>query len=76
MYFVVSYPIVNTITLVGPLSVFALDYYLNGVEITRYQIYGIFIGIFGVLLTINADIIMSLFVESHQKETSYHNYLV
>ena len=31
MYFVVSYPILNTINLIGPLAVFVLDYYINGV---------------------------------------------
>jgi hypothetical protein len=31
MYFVISYPILNTIMLVAPLSVFALDYYINNI---------------------------------------------
>jgi len=31
MYFVVSYPVLNTINLIGPISVFFLDYFINGV---------------------------------------------
>jgi len=31
MYFVVSYPVLNTINLIGPISVFFLDYLINGV---------------------------------------------
>lgn len=53
MYFVVPSPIINVISLTGPLFVFILDYYLNGVAINSKQLYGIIIGFSGVLLTVN-----------------------
>ena len=33
MYFVISYPILNTITATGPIFVFIIDYYMNGIAI-------------------------------------------
>ena len=62
--------------LIGPLAVFAIDYLLNGIQTTKLQLYGILLGVAGVLVTINADIISSLFVENHKEQTNYHNYVV
>lgn len=59
MYFVVSLPVNNTILMSGPLFVFLIDYYLNGITINKKQAVGIVLGIMGVVLTVNADYIMS-----------------
>ena len=75
MYFVIPYPIVNGIFLSGPLFVFILDYYINGVTVNRSQIYGIIVGFFGVMLVINGDLVMSLFDPNYHPHSNYQNYL-
>jgi len=61
MQFVVSMPIINIITLSGPLFVFIIDYLINGITINRKQFMGIVCGIAGVIAVINGDIIMHFF---------------
>lgn len=60
MYFVLSFPLNNSISITGPLFVFVIDYYLNGVTINRNQIIGIIIGFTGIFLNINGEYIMKL----------------
>jgi drug/metabolite transporter (DMT)-like permease len=53
MHFVLSFPLVNSIIITGPLFVFVIDYYLNGVTINQTQILGIIVSFAGILLSIN-----------------------
>ena len=57
-HYYLSYPITNAISLMGPLFVFVIDYYLNGIEVNRKQIIGILAGILGVLLASNSELIL------------------
>jgi drug/metabolite transporter (DMT)-like permease len=66
----------NTISISGPLFVFLIDYYINGVTINKKQIVGIALGILGVILAINADYFMSQLNDDYHQESSYEHYLV
>lgn len=61
MFFVVSAPVNHTITISGPLFVFLIDYYINGVKINKKQATGVAMGIIGVIITVNAEYLMSLY---------------
>ena len=51
--FYLSQPIIQTIYTTGPLFVFIVDYKINHVKITQKQFYGVMLGVFGVLMTVN-----------------------
>lgn len=53
LYFILPFPLVNSITITGPLFVFVIDYYINNITITKGQAVGILIGFTGVLVNIN-----------------------
>jgi drug/metabolite transporter (DMT)-like permease len=59
--FYLPLPIVSTINSTGPIFVFILDYYINGTTIVRSQVYGILIGMVGVIFTVNGGLILGLF---------------
>lgn len=50
--------VVHTICGSGPIFVFILDYYLNGVQVNGKQVVGLMMGIVGLVLTINGGILM------------------
>lgn len=58
LHFVLSFPLLNSILITGPLFVFIIDYYLNGVTINRDQIWGIMVSFVGILININGDLLM------------------
>jgi drug/metabolite transporter (DMT)-like permease len=76
MQFVVSLPTINTILLSGPLFVFILDYFMNGVTITQRQLASIATGICGVAITINADLILPLIDPTYTPRSDFENYIV
>ncbi len=59
--FYLTQPIIQTLNSTGTLFIFLLDYKINGVTITRKQFYGVVLGISGVLLTVNGEIIIRFF---------------
>ena len=63
--FYLSQPIVQTLNSTGPLFVFLLDYFINGVIISKKQFMGVFLGIIGVLLTVNGEIILKFLDEGY-----------
>jgi drug/metabolite transporter (DMT)-like permease len=71
MHFVLSMSVLNSIGTIGPIFVFLIDYQINGVTINKKQLLGIIGGIFGVLLTINGDFIMSLFNSNYQMQSDF-----
>ena len=60
--FYISLPIVHTICGSGPIFIFIFDYYLNGVKINSKQVFGIIVGICGIILAINGRLLMSFIV--------------
>ena len=60
LHFILPFPLVNSITITGPLFVFVIDYYINNITITKGQAVGILIGFTGVLININGEYIMSI----------------
>lgn len=59
LHFILPFPLVNSITITGPLFVFVIDYYINNITITKSQAFGILIGFTGVLININGEYIIS-----------------
>jgi drug/metabolite transporter (DMT)-like permease len=75
LHFVLSLPTINTILLSGPLFVFILDYFLNGVTITKHQLASIAVGICGVAMTVNADLLMALIDPTYTPKSDFKNYM-
>jgi drug/metabolite transporter (DMT)-like permease len=71
MHFVLSFPLINSISITGPLIVFIIDYYLNGVTINRNQVIGIIIGFVGILININGDFLMTLTDETYEPKSTF-----
>lgn len=71
MHFVLSYPLINSITITGPLFVFIIDYYINGITITKMQVIGIAIGFIGVLININGDFLMTIIDPSYEIHSTF-----
>ena len=57
--FYLTQPIVQTLNTSAIMFIFIWDYFLNSVTVTRKQLYGIILGILGVLLTVNGESIIS-----------------
>ncbi len=51
--FYLEQPILQTINSCGPIFIFVMDYFMNGVKINHKQFIGVVLAIFGVLLTVN-----------------------
>lgn len=67
--FYLTQPIIHTINTTGALFIFILDYKINHVTITRKQFYGVMLGVLGVLLTINGELIIKAVDPSYQSES-------
>ena len=59
--FYLPLPIVHTICGSGPIFVFIIDYYVNGVRINPKQFVGIVISVVGLVLTINGGLFIKYF---------------
>ena len=56
--FYLPLPLVHTICGSGPIFVFIIDYYMNGVRINSKQLMGIIIAVAGLVLAINGGMFM------------------
>jgi drug/metabolite transporter (DMT)-like permease len=61
-YFALSFhylevPIVYTISNAGPIIVFIMDYFLNGIAVTHRQLLGILVSCLGITLAVNSHLI-------------------
>jgi drug/metabolite transporter (DMT)-like permease len=56
--FYLPLPIVHTINSSGPLFIFIMDYFMNGVKINNKQLMGIIIAVLGVAITVNGESVM------------------
>jgi drug/metabolite transporter (DMT)-like permease len=63
--FVLPLPVCFTISCRGILFVLIIDYFVNGTSINKKQIIGIVIGILGVTLTSNGQLITTLIDPSY-----------
>lgn len=73
--FYLPQPIVHTLACSGTLFIFFLDYFLNGITITKKQFYGVIFGVLGVLFTVNGEIIMNVFYPNYTTTTEFKNYV-
>lgn len=55
--FILPIPIVHTISCSGTLFVFIIDYFKNGIKINSRQAIGIVIGVVGVVLVSNGNLL-------------------
>ena len=62
-------PIVYTVSGSGPLFALIVDYYLNGVKINSKQLWGIVVGLVGLILTINGRILITYIDPKYELET-------
>lgn len=76
MHFVLSFPLINSITITGPLFVFLIDYYINGVTINKMQAVGIAFGFAGILININGDYLMTIIDPTFEIASSFEHYTV
>ena len=67
--FYLTQPVVQTLGCSGTLFVFILDYFINGITITKKQIYGGILSIVGVLLTVNGEIILKFLYPDYTTTT-------
>ena len=51
--------LVHTITNIGPIIVFVIDYFKNDIRVSRRQIIGVFVSSAGLIIAINSLIIMN-----------------
>jgi drug/metabolite transporter (DMT)-like permease len=65
MFYVLSFSLIGTLIVAGPLFVFIIDYLMNSVTVNRKQVIGIILGVLGVIITINGDAIMALLYDDY-----------
>ena len=63
--------IVHTLSAGGPIFIFIIDYYINGVKVNKKQVIGIALGVVGLILTINGSFIMVYFNPDYKIETEF-----
>lgn len=71
LHYVLSFSLLNSIFVTGPLFVFIIDYFLNGVTINRDQTWGIVVSFVGIFININGNLIMKIIDPSFQITTTY-----
>lgn len=65
MYYVLSFSLISTLLVGGPLFVFIFDYLIFSVSINKKQVFGFILGAIGVIITINGDAIMTMFDDNY-----------
>ena len=73
-HFYIPIPVIHTLSGSGPIFVFAIDYYRNGVSINKKQLVGMIFGICGVILTVNGRILMSWIDPAFSIDSEFKNY--
>lgn len=69
--FYLPQPIVHTLASSGTMFIFFLDYFINGITITKKQLYGVMVGVVGVLFTVNGEFIMKFFYPDYTTTTEF-----
>ena len=64
--FYLPMPIVHTINFFAPIFIFVIDYFENGVRISKTQFYFLFFSVLGLLCTINSELVNSLLKTDHK----------
>jgi len=63
--FYLPLPIVHTINFFAPIFVFIIDYFENGVRINKTQFYFLAFSVFGLLCTINSELVHKILDQNH-----------
>lgn len=72
--FYIPLPIVFTLNSIGPLFVFVVDYFANGVKANSKQILGAICGFVGILFVINGNLLVKWNNPEYQYSSSFENY--
>ena len=64
--FYLPLPIVHTVNFSAPIFVFVIDYFENGVRISKLQFYFLLCSVFGVLCTINSTLVSKMIDKNFQ----------
>jgi len=64
--FYLPLPIVHTVNFFAPIFVFVIDYFENGVRISKLQFYFLLCSVFGVLCTINSTLVNKMIDKNFQ----------
>lgn len=73
--FILPLPITHTIGSSGTIFIFIIDYFMNGTKINIKQGIGIGIGLFGVFLTSNGQLITKILDPSYESKSKFQNYI-
>ena len=73
--FILPIPVVHIISCSGTLFIFIIDYFMHGTTINPRQGIGIAIGLLGVCLVINGNLLTKWFDPSYEYKTGFSNYL-
>lgn len=72
--FYLPLPIIFTVNSSGPLFVYVADYFTYGIKITKSQLIGLIVGIFGLLMVINGKFLIYYIYPSFSKFSLFENY--
>lgn len=64
--FYLPLPVVHNIAATGPILIFIIDYFKNGIKINCKQIVGTAIGFLGILLVVNNEFVSKLMLKSQK----------
>ncbi len=70
-YYYLPQPVLQTINSLGPINVLIMDYYLNGVTVTRTQFYGILLGFVGAVITINGQLLTEMLNPDYHRKSDF-----
>lgn len=73
-FFYLSINLVYTLYFSGPLFVLGIDYYINGITITKRQGIGIIFACLGVILAVNGGIIYSIFDPNYEFHSTFQHF--
>lgn len=72
--FYLPLPIVHTINFFAPIFIFIIDYFENGVKITKTQFYFLLFSVLGLICTVNSELVSTLLDKQHEAKSSFKNY--
>lgn len=73
--FYLPLPVVHTVNFFGPIFIFIIDFFENGVSINKKQLYCLLAGVLGIICTINDELINKIMDNEYEIKTDFKNYI-
>ena len=73
--FYLPLPIVHTLSFSSPIFVFIIDYFENGVRVSKSQIYCLLLAVMGMICTVNSELVRRLLDDNYEITTDFKNYI-